>query len=193
MSLAYLSMGSNVGDRLEYLRAALDRLSELDNVRLEAVSPVYETEPVGFRDQPDFLNLAVRIDTSLSPEDLLSGLQRIEKDLGRIRTRRFGPRTIDIDILLFENQEREDERLILPHPRMNQRAFVLIPLRDIMPDIITVIPQDSRVRYFCTLDLPRPERDPGVDIKSSTDGRKVEDDQKTDIMGTCDTPEGGFK
>jgi len=159
MSLVYLSMGSNMGDRLDFLRKALKRLQETDDICVEAVSSVYETEPVGYREQPDFLNLAVRIDTLLSPEILLSELQRIEKDLGRKRTRRFGPRTIDIDILLFENQERSDDRLSIPHPRMKQRAFVLIPLRDVMPDMSEVVPDDAGVRYYCDMDLPSCEND----------------------------------
>jgi 2-amino-4-hydroxy-6-hydroxymethyldihydropteridine diphosphokinase len=158
-----------MGDRLDFLRKALIRLEETDDVFVEAVSSVYETEPVGYRKQPDFLNLAVRIDTALSPEHLLSELQRIEKDLGRKRTRRFGPRTIDIDILLFENQERNDDRLSIPHPRMRQRAFVLIPLRDVMPDMNEAIPEDAEVRYFCDLDMHSEDRFPGSPAKVPPD------------------------
>lgn len=164
-----------MGDRIDSLRKALLRLGEVGDISIEEVSSVYETEPVGYRNQPDFLNLAVRIDTGLSPESLLTEILHIEKDLGRKRTRRFGPRTIDIDILLFENQERSDDRLTIPHPRMKQRAFVLIPLRDVMPGMTEEIPEESGVRYFCEMDLPFRYHNPDSPCENIRDGRNVED------------------
>lgn len=152
MSVVYLSVGSNIGDRIGFLREAVRRLGALEYVSVLAVSSVYETEPVGFTAQPDFLNAACKINTDLSPEGLLDETQKIERDLGRVRERRFGPRTVDIDILLFENEERNSDRLTIPHPRMHQRAFVLVPLRDIMPETDTKIPQGSAVRYYGELE-----------------------------------------
>ncbi|MBN1891583.1 MAG: 2-amino-4-hydroxy-6-hydroxymethyldihydropteridine diphosphokinase [Clostridiales bacterium] len=177
-----------MGDRIGFLSEAVRRLGALEHVRVVAVSSVYETEPVEFAAQPDYLNVACKIITDLSPECLLDETQKIERDLGRIRTRRFGPRTVDIDILLFENEERKNSRLTIPHPRMYQRAFVLVPLRDILPDMNTDIPQGSAVRYYGEIDDKKPFLDQHMNPTIETYApNEVEDGGKTDIMGTSDT------
>lgn len=131
MSTAYLSLGTNEGDRLALLRTAVARLAALGPV---AVSSVYETAPVGLTDQPDFWNIAVRLETSLSPADLLTQTQAIEAELGRTRTVRWGPRTMDIDILLFDDTVIDTETLTIPHPRLHERQFVLVPLLELWPE-----------------------------------------------------------
>jgi 2-amino-4-hydroxy-6-hydroxymethyldihydropteridine diphosphokinase len=129
MTTAYLSLGSNIGDREANLRAALERLQPA------RVSRIYETEPVDYTAQAWFLNLAVEIQTSLFPRRLLALTQRIERELGRIRTVAKGPRTLDIDILLFGKTVMRTRELEIPHPRMTERRFVLRPLADIAPDL----------------------------------------------------------
>lgn len=130
---AYLSLGANLGNREETLQEAVRRIGAAESVELTAVSSVYETEPWGKLDQPRFLNLAVAVETTLSPEALLALAQKIEKELGRVRHERWGARTIDIDILCFEGVERNTPELTLPHPYMTERAFVLVPLAEIAP------------------------------------------------------------
>ena len=129
MSEAYLSLGSNMGDRIDNLSRAvalLDRPSE--GVEVEQVSPVFETAPVGYKDQDDFLNICVKIKTDLEPLALLSLCQKIEETLHRVRTIRWGPRTIDVDILTYDDLEINTQRLTIPHPRMYERGFVQVPL-----------------------------------------------------------------
>ncbi|MGG1572689.1 2-amino-4-hydroxy-6-hydroxymethyldihydropteridine diphosphokinase [Fictibacillus sp. NRS-1165] len=135
MNSVYLSLGSNLGNREEYIRKAIEALSDHPAIEVERISSLYETEPVGFTDQPPFLNLAVKVQTSLSAEALLSITQEIENQLERIRKIRWGPRTIDLDILLYNNERIQSERLHIPHPRMLERAFVMIPLLEIAPDL----------------------------------------------------------
>jgi 2-amino-4-hydroxy-6-hydroxymethyldihydropteridine diphosphokinase len=130
----YLSLGSNVGDRRANLRAALDRLAAPD-LRLLRVSPVYETEPVDYTNQDWFLNLAVEAETELTPFALLARTQETEAALGRVLTVPKGPRTIDIDILLYGDRVLRTAALEIPHPRMRQRRFVLAPLADLAPDL----------------------------------------------------------
>ena len=129
----YLSLGANLGNREETLREAVRRIGAAESVELTAVSSVYETEPWGKLDQPRFLNLAVAVETTLSPEAFLALAQKIEKELGRVRHERWGARTIDIDVLCFEGVERNTPELTLPHPYMTERAFVLVPLAEIAP------------------------------------------------------------
>ena len=129
----YLSLGSNVGDRDANLREAIKRLAP--SVRILRVSPIYETEPVDYTDQNWFLNLAVEAETDLSPNRLLAHIAGIERALGRIRTTPKGPRTIDIDILLYGDAVVRTARLEIPHPRMAARRFVLAPLADLAPDL----------------------------------------------------------
>lgn len=138
MNRAYLSLGSNMGDRLELLKKAVHMLNEHEAIQVEVVSSVYETEPVGLTDQPAFLNIVVEITTSLTPVGLLRECQQIEENLDRVRVIRWGPRTIDLDILLYNHENIETETLTVPHPRMHERAFVLVPLAEIAPGIAPV-------------------------------------------------------
>ena len=135
---AYLSLGSNLGSREETLRKAVRQLAAADGVNTLAVSSLYETEPWGKKDQPSFLNIAVSLQTTLTPEELLALAQAVETELGRVRHERWGPRTIDVDILLIEGVERKTPTLTLPHPFMTERAFVLMPLAEIAPDLVVM-------------------------------------------------------
>ena len=120
MTYAYLGLGSNVGDRLSQLEQAIEILDHTENINVTQVSPVYETEPVGYVEQPQFLNLCIEVETSLTPKMLLQKCLQTEHQLHRVRDIRWGPRTLDVDILLYGDD-----------PRMFERAFVLIPLNDI--------------------------------------------------------------
>jgi 2-amino-4-hydroxy-6-hydroxymethyldihydropteridine diphosphokinase len=130
---AYLSLGSNIGDRGANLRTAIEKLGKAGEI--VAVSSLYETEPMEFTAQPWFLNCAVAIRTSLTPEQLLAKIQAIEGDMGRRRIQPKGPRNIDIDILLFGNSVISTPQLDVPHPAMHERRFVLEPLAEIAPDV----------------------------------------------------------
>ena len=130
---AYLSLGSNLGDRRANLRNAIGQLLNLGH--LLAVSSFYETEPVEFTDQPWFLNCAVALQTQLSAQDFLAEVMAIEREMGRQRTQPKGPRTVDIDILLFGKAVANSPKLAIPHPAMHQRRFVLEPLAEIAPDV----------------------------------------------------------
>ncbi len=129
--LAYLSLGANLGERAAALGAARAALAALPGTTLRASSRVYETAPQDLVDQPAFLNQVVALETTLSPAELLAAAQRIEDEAGRLRDVRFGPRTLDVDILLFQGVESADQELTLPHPRLWQRAFVLVPLAEL--------------------------------------------------------------
>lgn len=132
MTRAFLSLGSNLGDRRALLRDAVDSLPDV-----VAVSPVYETAPVGGPEQGSFLNLVVQLDTELSPSQLLGVCHRIESSAERVREVRWGPRTLDIDIIWMDGVTMDDERLTIPHPRWKERRFVLAPLRDLAPELVT--------------------------------------------------------
>ncbi len=131
MNTVYLSIGTNMGEREANLKLAVKLLTEAQGVRVEAVSSIYETAPVGFIEQAAFLNIAVRLTTDLSSAKMLHLCQKIEQELGRIREFRWGPRIIDLDILLYNHENIETESLIVPHERMFERAFVLVPLMEI--------------------------------------------------------------
>jgi len=131
----FLGLGSNLGDREANIREALDRLARHPGIRLERVSSYYETAPIGFTEQPDFVNAVALIETELEPADLLHIVVGIENDMGRVRSQRWGPRVIDIDLLLYNNTEADTPELTLPHPRMMERAFVMAPLAEIAPDL----------------------------------------------------------
>ncbi|MFH0070973.1 2-amino-4-hydroxy-6-hydroxymethyldihydropteridine diphosphokinase, partial [Peribacillus sp. NPDC056705] len=133
-SEAYIALGANLGDREGNLMEALERLDEVPGVTVTRVSHLYETEPVGYVDQPMFINLAAVVSTSLSPHGLLAQMQQIEKQLGRVRHIHWGPRTVDLDLLWMEGWRLDTPELILPHPRMFERAFVLRPLADIVSE-----------------------------------------------------------
>jgi len=135
MSVAFLGLGSNLGDRRGHLAGALRRFAADPAIRVILGSSVYETKPVGVTDQPDFLNLVLRIETSHSPSELLARCLGAEQELGRERRERWGPRTIDLDVLLYDEVRSTDGHLLLPHPRMTGRGFVMIPLAEIAPDL----------------------------------------------------------
>jgi len=135
LATAYLCLGSNLGEREKNLTQALSLLSQ--EINLEKVSPAYETEPIGYKEQPLFLNLACQIITDLTPRELLRLAKTIERKMGRVPSRQINsPRLIDIDILFYDNRIIETQDLTIPHPRLPQRAFVLIPLADIAPKLV---------------------------------------------------------
>ncbi|XRD25260.1 2-amino-4-hydroxy-6-hydroxymethyldihydropteridine diphosphokinase [Lysinibacillus fusiformis] len=129
----YLSIGTNIGERYENLQQAVALLREKENIEVVRVSSVYETAAVGYTDQADFLNIAVHLKTDASSTEMLKICQSIEQELGRVREFRWGPRIIDLDILLYNQETIETENLLVPHPRMYERAFVLVPLVEITP------------------------------------------------------------
>jgi len=131
---AFLGLGSNLGDRLQLLKDAVNRLHNQAGIEVTDVSDVYETDPVGYTDQPSFLNIVCRVRTSLTPQELLEVSLGIERELGRERKIRWGPRTIDIDVLLYDDRIIETPALTIPHPRIMERAFVLIPLFDVLSE-----------------------------------------------------------
>ena len=161
-SRVFVSLGTNLGDRPGALAAAREALAALPATAVVAASRIYETAPQDHESQPEFLNQVLCLETGLQPHDLLAECQRIENEHGRERGLRFGPRTLDVDILLFQDVESEESELMLPHPRMLRRAFVLVPLAEIwgcargMPDLdIAALAQaaarDQAVRPY---DLP---------------------------------------
>ena len=164
MVKTYISLGSNMGDRKKYLKQALEMMNKLDDIRVVKVSRLYETAPVGKTDQNWFLNAVVQLETSLSPEALLKALQNIEHTLDRKRDIRWGPRTIDLDIIAYGQIERTGPLLTIPHPRAHQRAFVLMPLSDIEPSfsfpngekvsslLATLENSEQKVLFFGTID-----------------------------------------
>ena len=136
MKTAYLGLGSNLGDRRVHLREAIRLLGSGPRVRLMAISGVFETDPVGPVEQPRFLNLVLAARTDFPPEDLLAHCAAVEHTLGRVRREKWGPRTIDVDVLWLEGITMETDRLTLPHPRILERAFVLVPLAQVAPDLV---------------------------------------------------------
>lgn len=152
MARVVLGLGTNIGDRLTNLRRAVQCLRSA--VDVEMLSSVYESEPVGYRDQPWFLNAVCAGGTSLEPEALLATVKRIECDLGRQPSRRFGPRVIDIDILLYDDQVIKTPALEVPHPRLTERAFVLVPLAEILPDVVHPIAGRSASELMAELERP---------------------------------------
>ena len=156
MATVYLSLGSNLGEREANIRNALNRLSQYQNIRIQDVSSLYETASVGYTDQPDFINIAVRIETAISPMELFYACVEIESEMGRVRNFHLEPRVIDIDILLCDNVVMHTPELTIPHPRMMERAFVMAPLAEIAPDLILpggktpgeilIILKDQRIR-----------------------------------------------
>ncbi len=135
MPRAWIGIGSNVGDRLEYVRRALGLMDALPDTKLVAVSSVYDTAPVGTTDQPRFLNAVAELSTDIEPLELLRRLLVIEGECDRVRRGVWGPRTLDLDLLLYDDVEIETEELTLPHPRARERAFVLVPLAELAPDL----------------------------------------------------------
>lgn len=151
MSRAFLALGSNLGDRLGYLRLGIDGLRSQPDITVVAVSPVYETDPVGGPDQSAFLNLVVELSTERSARELLKECWRLESEAERVRIERWGPRTLDVDVLWLDNETVDDPPdLIVPHPRMRDRAFVMVPLGDLAPDLVEgwEDPGTGEVRVF---------------------------------------------
>ena len=132
MNDVYLSIGTNIGDRKRNLQEAILLLTKMEEVQVVQISSIYETAPVGYVDQAAFLNIAVYVKTTKSAEEMLAACQFVEQELGRVRLIRWGPRIIDLDILLFNQENIESEHLIVPHARMYERAFVLIPLMEVV-------------------------------------------------------------
>lgn len=136
MALAFIGLGSNLGDRQGYIRQALEYVDALPHTRVVEVSSFYEAEPLEYPDQGWFVNAVAKIETLLEPLDLLNELQIVEKRLQRQRTIRWGPRTIDLDILLYDEELVAEPRLQIPHIRMHDRTFVLVPLTEIAPEVM---------------------------------------------------------
>ena len=155
---AYLGIGTNIGNRIENLQNSIDALNLLPLTSVTQVSNIYETDPVGYEDQDDFFNIVVEVETELNSDNLLGAALGIEAGLGRIRTIKNGPRVIDIDLLLYGDEAKNTETLILPHPRMMERGFVLIPLSDIDFKNRFIDKNDIQkekfegVRYYCSKD-----------------------------------------
>ncbi|EBS8366935.1 2-amino-4-hydroxy-6-hydroxymethyldihydropteridine diphosphokinase [Salmonella enterica subsp. diarizonae serovar 50:z:-] len=150
MTIAYIALGSNLTSPLEQVNAALKAIADIPDSRIVAVSSFYRTPPLGPQDQPDYLNAAVALDTALAPEELLNYTQRIERQQGRERkAERWGPRTLDIDIMLFGDKIINTERLTVPHYDMKNRGFMLWPLFEVAPELI--FPDGLTLRQQLTL------------------------------------------
>jgi 2-amino-4-hydroxy-6-hydroxymethyldihydropteridine diphosphokinase len=154
---AYLGIGSNLGDRLAHLQAAVEALATEPGIHVVAVSAVYETEPVGGPPQDDFLNAVVAVDTTLDARALLAAAQRAEAAEHRVRAERWGPRTLDVDVLLVGDERIEEPDLQVPHPRMAERAFVLVPLADVAPAWSGTVAPDQAPPRRTGLQLSVPE------------------------------------
>ncbi len=160
MKKAYIALGTNLGDRLENLKRALGLLNIEQDISVLKISPVYETAPVGGPEQGPFLNACAAIETGLPPEKLLLKMLHIEDELGRVREERWGPRLIDLDLLIYEDKIVNTELLELPHPRLAERGFVLVPLADIAPgltvpghnktvsELLSQLPPTEEIRLF---------------------------------------------
>jgi 2-amino-4-hydroxy-6-hydroxymethyldihydropteridine diphosphokinase len=152
---AYIALGSNLGDREQYLLRAIRLLHQTANVKVIRFSSIYETQPVGVVDQPLFLNMVVEVSTTLNPNELLEVMMAIEQANGRLRLEKWGPRTLDLDLLLYDQLELNTAKLTIPHPRMWEREFVMVPLQEIMPRKIgeerNETPMNKEVRLWKTI------------------------------------------
>lgn len=169
MREAYVALGANLGDRETSLAEAIRRLQADSELEVRRVSAVFETAPVGYTDQPSFLNMAVCLGTELDPIGLLRRLLTIEQEMGRVRDVRWGPRNIDLDLLVHGEATADTPELTLPHPRMGQRAFVLVPLRDIWPEE-TPFPWESELSVFSL-------QEEGIARYAEWDGLKLRKEQ----------------
>ncbi|WP_303974451.1 2-amino-4-hydroxy-6-hydroxymethyldihydropteridine diphosphokinase [Streptococcus merionis] len=151
MSQFYLSLGSNVGDRENYLRSAVEAISQMPATAIKAVSSFYQTAAWGKTDQDDFLNLCVHAVSDLSPQEFLAHTQTIEKNLGRVRHEHWGPRTLDIDTLLIDDLVIDEPNLKVPHPYMTERAFVLRPLAEIASAVVHPVEGQSIAKLLSQL------------------------------------------
>jgi len=188
-NLVYLSLGTNLGNRRQNLQLAVNALGEMSAI--EAISPVYETAPWGVADQPDFLNICLKAKTLLEPTSFLASCQAIEHKMGRIRGEKWGPRLIDIDLILFNDWVRDDETLSFPHPQLDQRAFVLVPLFDIEPGLIDPRSGRSLEDMLASIDASTVERLDG------TGGRLLRPTElawgvKTHVMGIINVTPDSF-
>ena len=145
-TIVYLGLGSNVGDRQKNIAAAVSSLKK-SGLIIHKISTILETDPVGDPAQGKFLNAALKAETDRSPKELLREIHKIEKQLGRVRAIKNGPRTIDIDILLFDRLRIQTSGLTIPHPRMLERDFVMIPLKEIEPDLEEIIPDENHSKH----------------------------------------------
>lgn len=136
MPTAYIGLGSNLGNRVKNLKGAIQLLADSAEISVSSISNLYETKPEGYHKQGLFLNCAAQIETALSPASLLKSLKSIELQLGRTQREKWGPREIDLDILLYERTQIKTDELMVPHPLMHKRAFVLVPLAEIAPDAL---------------------------------------------------------
>jgi 2-amino-4-hydroxy-6-hydroxymethyldihydropteridine diphosphokinase len=157
----FIGLGSNVGERHRYLNAAASELRRLPGTRVVWYSSVYETDPYGVKEQPKFLNAVGELETTLSPPDLLKELKQIEQRTGRIERERWGPREIDLDILVYDGLVYSDDTVTVPHPELERRKFVLLPLREIAPDLV------HPVTGMSVEELSRECRDDGRVVKTS--------------------------
>ena len=152
----YVGLGSNLGEREAMIRLALDDLARLPETTLLRASSLYDTEPVGDVDQPNFLNAVAEIESGLAARRLLWNLQLIEKRLGRGRTRRWGPRTIDLDLLLYGDLVIEEPDLVVPHPEMLRRSFVLVPLVELDPMLVHPVTGETLLAHLTRLNVRPP-------------------------------------
>ena len=136
MSIVYIALGSNLNMPIQQLNLAIQAMADLPDTEIKKVSSLYQSQPLGPQDQPDYVNAVACLETGLSPLALLDALQNIENEQGRIRLRRWGERTLDLDILLYDNQIIHNEHLTVPHYDMQNREFVIVPLYEISPELI---------------------------------------------------------
>ena len=146
MSIIFIALGSNLENPKEQVKQGIFSIKNLEGIKILCESHLYETPPVGILDQPNFINAVIKIDSGLSPYELLNKLLNIENMAGRIRVNKNGPRTLDLDILLFDNLILNDKNLTIPHPRMHERLFVLLPLKDIDENV--VIPNQGSIKHI---------------------------------------------
>jgi 2-amino-4-hydroxy-6-hydroxymethyldihydropteridine diphosphokinase len=153
---AFIGLGSNLGEREAMIRLALDDLARLPETQLVRASSLYDTEPVGDTEQPNFLNAVAQVETALSPRQLLWNLLLIEKRLGRVRTRPWGPRTIDLDLLLYGSEVVDEPDLQVPHPELTRRSFVLVPLVELDPLLVHPVTGETLVAHLSRLNARPP-------------------------------------
>ena len=154
MRKALIGIGSNIGDRKQHIDTAIEALNHIPSVKVSRMSPIYETEPWGYVNQAKFFNAVIEVETNLTANTLLGVCLGIEAGIGRIRDIKNGPRVLDLDLLLFEGQECTSAELTLPHPRMFERDFVLIPLRDLYPEM-KIYKKYNLVHYYDMLEVSK--------------------------------------